>query len=105
MSMPTLEIVIPEVQVQGEPVAGMMIVSPFTALCVGPLMTAFTSDWLHEAAVKVPCARHNEAPNKTKVNMAKKILARARKRVDGGKFARKRSTPSPNPADVRRPVA
>ena len=51
MSIPTPEIVIPEVHVHGEPVVGMMIVSPFTAVCVGPLMTAFTSDWLHEAAV------------------------------------------------------
>ena len=25
-------------------------------MCVGPLMTAFTSDRLHDAAVKVPCA-------------------------------------------------
>jgi hypothetical protein len=51
MSIPTPEIVIPEVQAQGEPVVGMIIVSPFTAVCVGPLMTAFTSDRLHEAAV------------------------------------------------------
>jgi hypothetical protein len=45
------EIVIPDVQVQGEPVVGTMITSPFTALCVGPLITEFTSDWLQEAAV------------------------------------------------------
>ena len=43
MSMPTPLIVMPEVQVQGEPVLGMMMVSPFTAVCVGPLMTALTS--------------------------------------------------------------
>jgi hypothetical protein len=56
MSIPTPLTVIPEVHVQGLPVAGMMIVSPFTATCVGPLMTAFTSGWLQVAAVKVPCA-------------------------------------------------
>jgi hypothetical protein len=54
--IPTPLIVMPEVHVQGLPAAGMMIVSPFTATCVGPLMTAFTSGWLQVAAVKVPCA-------------------------------------------------
>jgi hypothetical protein len=34
--------VIPDVHVQDP--AGMLIVSPLTALCVGPLMTAFTAD-------------------------------------------------------------
>src|SRR5580704_14486263 len=56
MSIPLPLIVIPEVQVQGEPVAGMTIVSPFTAVWVGPLMTAFTSERLQLAAVNVPCA-------------------------------------------------
>jgi hypothetical protein len=41
--------VIPEVQVHDP--AGMMIVSPSTAVCIGPLMTAFTSIWLQDAAV------------------------------------------------------
>ncbi len=36
--------------------AGMTIVSPFTAVWVGPLMTAFTSERLQLAAVNVPCA-------------------------------------------------
>jgi hypothetical protein len=40
---------IPEVQVQ-EP-DGILMVSPSTAICIGPLITAFTSLWLHEAAV------------------------------------------------------
>lgn len=51
MSMPTPVMAMPEDQLQGEPVVGMMILSPSTAVCVGPLITAFTSDWLHEAAV------------------------------------------------------
>ena len=54
MSIPPPLIVMPEVQVQLP--AGMIIVSPFTAVWVGPLMTAFTSERLHEAAVNVPCA-------------------------------------------------
>src|SRR6266478_4139286 len=49
MEMPTPEILMPEVQVQ-EP-DGILIVSPLTALCVGPLITAFTSLSLQEAAV------------------------------------------------------
>jgi hypothetical protein len=49
MSIPTPEIVIPVVHVHDP--GGMMIVSPFTAVCVGPLMTALTSDWLHVLAV------------------------------------------------------
>jgi hypothetical protein len=56
MSIPLPLIVIPDVQVQGEPVGGMTIVSPFTAVWVGPLMTAFTSERLQLAAVNVPCA-------------------------------------------------
>lgn len=63
MSIPLPLIVIPEVHVQGEPVGGMTIVSPFTAVWVGPLMTAFTSARLHEAAVKVPCACAGEQQN------------------------------------------
>jgi hypothetical protein len=39
----------PEVQEQLP--AGMLMVSPSMAVCVGPLMTAFTSLCLHEAAV------------------------------------------------------
>ena len=39
----------PLVQVQVP--AGMIIVSPATAVCVGPLMTAFTSLGLQDAAV------------------------------------------------------
>lgn len=54
MEMPTPEIVIPELHEQ-EP-AGIMIVSPLTAVCVGPLMTAFTSEVLQDEAVYVPCA-------------------------------------------------
>src|ERR1700740_1146807 len=52
--MPTPEILTPEVQVQDPD--GILIVSPFTALCVGPLMTALTSLWLQDAAVTVLCA-------------------------------------------------
>jgi hypothetical protein len=44
----------PVVQVQVP--SGMWIVSPFTAVCKGPLITAFTSLWLHVAAVNVPAA-------------------------------------------------
>jgi hypothetical protein len=52
---PTIEIpmllgtVIPVVQLHDP--EGILIVSPSTAVCVGPLMTAFTSLWLQEAAV------------------------------------------------------
>jgi len=52
---PTIEIpmllgtVIPVVQVHDP--AGILIVSPSTAVCVGPLITALTALWLHEAAV------------------------------------------------------
>jgi hypothetical protein len=56
ISMPLPLIVIPVVHVHGEPAGGIMIVSPFTAVWVGPLITAFTSERLHEAAVNVPCA-------------------------------------------------
>lgn len=42
MAIPTpLGAVMPVVQVHDP--AGILIVSPFTAVCVGPLMTAFTS--------------------------------------------------------------
>jgi hypothetical protein len=54
IEMPTPETVIPEFHVQFPD--GIMIVSPLTAVCVGPLMTAFTSAVLHDAAVYVPCA-------------------------------------------------
>jgi hypothetical protein len=47
-----LRTVIPLVQVQDP--AGIIMMSPSTAVCVRPLMTAFTSDLLHDAAVKVP---------------------------------------------------
>jgi hypothetical protein len=50
-----LRTIIPLVQVQDP--TGMMMVSPLTAVCVGPFMTAFTSLRLHDAAVKVPCER------------------------------------------------
>jgi hypothetical protein len=43
--------VIPAVQVQVP--AGILIVSPSAAVCVGPLITAFTSLWLQLAAVNV----------------------------------------------------
>src|SRR6266568_5603029 len=49
----------PVVQVQVP--AGMLIVSPSTAVCVGPLMTAFTSVRLQVAAVNVPCALADDA--------------------------------------------
>ena len=69
--MPMLEgTIIPVVQVH-EP-AGMTIVSPLTATCVGPLMTAFTSLRLQEAAVKVPweCAGGVSAKQKANIMMA-----------------------------------
>jgi hypothetical protein len=53
--LPTIEIpmplgtTMPEVHVQDP--AGTLIVSPSTALCVGPFITAFTSCWRQEAAV------------------------------------------------------
>ena len=40
--MPLVQVQVPE---------GTLIVSPLTAVCVGPLMTAFTSLRLHDAAV------------------------------------------------------
>jgi len=63
---------IPFVQVQ-EP-AGILMMSPLPAVCVGPLMTAFTSDRLQDAAVKVPCAFAKGARknNKAKKRPAKK---------------------------------
>src|ERR1700722_9313162 len=53
--LPMIEIPIPAgtvspfIHVQ-EP-AGMLMMSPSSATCVGPLTTALTSDWLQEAAV------------------------------------------------------
>lgn len=47
--IPTLLIVTPEDHVQ-EP-EGIWITSPSTAVCVGPLITAFTAAWLQDAAV------------------------------------------------------
>jgi hypothetical protein len=50
MVIPTpLGTVMPDVHVQ-EP-DGIWITSPLTAVCVGPLMTAFTSLWLQDLAV------------------------------------------------------
>jgi hypothetical protein len=52
---PTIEIpmlpgtVIPVVQVHDP--EGILIMSPSTAVCVGPLMIALTALWLQEAAV------------------------------------------------------
>jgi hypothetical protein len=48
MPMP-LGTVTPVVQVHVP--EGRLIVSPLTAVCVGPLITAFTALWLQEAAV------------------------------------------------------
>ena len=80
---------IPVCQVQ-EP-EGISIVSPSTALCVGPLITAFTSDCLHEAAstvVPVLCAR-TAGPQMTS---SAQIIARRliRLNTDTGSFVRAR---------------
>ena len=48
---------IPLAQVQDPD--GILMMSPSTAVCVGPLMIALTSTWLQEAAVKLPCACKN----------------------------------------------
>jgi hypothetical protein len=64
--------VIPLVQVQVPD--GILIKSPLTAACVGPLMTAFTSIWLQDAAVYVPCA-HNGAASAPKRNVIKTAFA------------------------------
>jgi hypothetical protein len=45
--------VMPLAHVVGEH-GGMMMMSPSTAVCVGPLITALTLAWLQLAAVKVP---------------------------------------------------
>lgn len=69
MVIPTpLGTLIPEVQVQ-EP-GGMLMVSPLTAVCVGPLMMAFTSDQLQDAAVWVPCAFTQGAKKRKMINEA-----------------------------------
>src|ERR1700733_6769170 len=88
MPMP-FGIATPTFQVQ-EP-AGILIVSPSTALCVGPLITAFTSDCLHEAAstvVPVLCAR-TAGPQMTS---SAQIIARRliRLNTDTGSFVRAR---------------
>src|SRR5579859_3881441 len=63
--------------------AGIWIVSPSTALCMGPLMTAFTFDWLQEAAVKVPCAfaegarKSTDAKNKTIKKLTNRFILSA----------------------------
>src|SRR6267378_4085703 len=82
MEMPIpLGTVMPLVQVH-EP-AGMLIVSPLTAVCVGPLMMAFTADWLQDAAVKVPCAfakdgrKSNKATKTTTKKLASSFILRA----------------------------
>jgi hypothetical protein len=62
--------VIPPVHVQVP--AGMFMVSPSTAVCVGPLMTAFTSDRLQDEALYVPCALPEGA---RKSNTARKKTA------------------------------
>src|SRR5882672_7304145 len=52
--IPLPAMVMPEVIVQVP--AGMTMTFPSMAVCVGPLMTAFTSERLQLAAVNVPCA-------------------------------------------------
>ena len=63
---------IPPVHVQVP--AGMFMVSPSTAVCVGPLMTAFTSDRLQDEALYVPCALPEGArkSNKAREKIANK---------------------------------
>src|SRR6202035_680425 len=76
MEMPIpLGTVIPLVQVQ-EP-AGILMVSPLTAVCLGPLIIAFTSDRLQDAAVKVPCAFADGArrSSKTKKKTTKRLTS------------------------------
>jgi hypothetical protein len=44
MTIPALQVHIP---------AGIWMISPSTAVCMGPFTSVFTSGWLHVAAVKV----------------------------------------------------
>jgi len=48
---------------------GMLMTSPSTAVCVGPLMTAFTSLWLHEAAVYVAALNGKAESREQKAEM------------------------------------
>src|ERR1700722_15481037 len=74
-----------------QPAAGISIVSPSTALCVGPLITAFTSVCWHEAAstvVPVLWARTAGPQMTSSVEIIARRLIRLN--TDTGSFVRAR---------------
>src|SRR5262249_7397738 len=61
---------------------GIWIVSPSTAVCVGPLMTALTSLRLHDAAVYTDTAASGVAPKGAVTRRAKTAKGAVKRRVN-----------------------
>jgi len=61
-------------ELQGQEPEGIWITSPSMAVCVGPLMTALTSLWLHEAAVYVAALNGKAESREQKAEMRRPFI-------------------------------